>query len=233
MVTYPLDVSFSRSLNMIERKNTSRRHLFEGQFYSLTHLACIRTKGGKIQEAISYFRSGIDKCEEIRGFLRDNDQFKISSCERNILSYRDLILLLCQIGNPTEALYVSELSRARALADLMSAQYSLENKIFHNPRAWASLQGIVAKECNRTCLYVSYCRWHIYLWTLEAGRVVNFQQIKGNDLISREGLNQHLDEFFNFRASPFYQRRFAKTDLYTVFNHNPTHARKTTMKICD
>ena len=173
---------------------------FEGQFYSLTHLACIRTKEGKIQEAISYFRSGIEKCEEIRGFLRDNDQFKISFCERNILSYRDLIVLLCEIGNPTEALYVSELSRARALADLMSAQYSLENKIFHNPRAWASLQGIVAKECNRTCLYVSYCRWHIYLWTLKAGRVVNFQQIKGNDLISREGLTQHLDEFFNFRT---------------------------------
>ena len=172
----------------------------EGQFHSLKQLAGIRKKEGKIQEAISYFRSGIEKCEQIRGFLRDNDQFKISFCERNILSYRDLIMLLCEKGNHTEALYVSELSRVRALADLVSAQYSLENKIFRNPRAWASLEGIVAKKCNRTCLYLSYSRWRIYLWTLKADRVANFQEIKGNDLISREGLTQHLDEFFNFRS---------------------------------
>ena len=199
---------------------------FEGQFYSLTHLACIRTKEGRIQEAISYFRSGIEKCEKIRGFLRDNDQFKISFCERNILSYRDLIMLLCEIGNPTEALYVLELSRARALADLMSAQYSLENKIFRNPRAWASLKDIVAKECNRTCLYVSYSRWRIYLWTLKAGRVVNFQQIKGNDLISREGSTQHWDEFFNFRSfGVFITRGALRRSIFTQFSTRIQHMR--------
>ena len=109
-------------------------------------------------------------------------------------------MLLCQIGNPTEALYVSELSRARALADLMSARYSLENKISVDRRTWAGLEGIVAKECNRTCLYVSYFCCRIYLWILKAGRVADFQEIKGNDLISQEGVSQHLDEFFNFRS---------------------------------
>ena len=140
-----MDVSFSQSEcdkaeeYIKEAVNLSEEtgHI-EGQFHSLKQLAGIRKKEGKIQEAISYFRSGIEKCEEIRGFLRDNDQFKISFCERNILSYRELIMLLCEKGNHTEALYVSELSRARASADLVSAQYSLENKIFRNSRAWAS-----------------------------------------------------------------------------------------------
>ena len=173
----------------------------DGQFRSLTLVASIRMKEGKIQEAISYFLSGIEKCEKIRGSLRDNDQFKISFCDLNIRSYRDLSVLLCQIGNPTEALYVSELSRARALADLMSARYSLENKISANPRTWAGLlEGIVAKECNRTCLYVSYHSDNIYLWILKAGRVAHFQEIKGIQLISREGVSQHLNEFFNFRG---------------------------------
>ncbi|XP_020627641.1 tetratricopeptide repeat protein 28-like [Orbicella faveolata] len=172
----------------------------EGQFHSLTEIAYIRMKEGKIQEAISYFLSGIEKWEELRSSLCDNDQFKISFSDRHILSQRDLGMLLCEIGNPTEALYVSELSRARALADLMSAQYSLENKISINRRTWAGLEGIVAKECNCTCLYVSYFCCRIYLWILKAGRVAHFQEIKGNDLISREGLSQHLDEFFNFRS---------------------------------
>ena len=172
----------------------------DGQFRSLTLVASIRMKEGKIQEAISYFLSGIEKCEEIRGYLRDNDQFKISFSDNNIRSYRDLSTLLCIIGNPTEALYVHELSRARALADLMSARYSLENKISADPRTWAGLEGVVAKECNRTCLYVSYHIDSIYLWILKAGRVANFQTIKGNDLISPEGESQHLDEFFNFRS---------------------------------
>ena len=171
----------------------------KGQFLSLKNMAYIRMKEGKMQEAISYFLSGIEKCEEIRGSLRDNDQFKISFSDHNIRSYRDLINLLCEIGNPTEALYVSELSRARALADLMSARYSLENKISANRRTWTGLEGVVAKECNRTCLYVSYCCCRVYLWILKAGRVAHFQEIKGNDLISREGLSQQLDGFFNFR----------------------------------
>ena len=172
----------------------------EGQFRSLTLVASIRMKEGKIQEAISYFLSGIEKCEEMRGSLRDNDQFKISFSDHNIRSYRDLSVLLCQIGNPTEALYVSELWRARALADLMSARYSLENKISVDRRTWAGLEGIVAKECNRTYLYVSYHSDSIYLWILKARRVADFQEIKRNDLISREGVSQHLDEFFKFRS---------------------------------
>ena len=170
------------------------------QFDSLKEIANIRMKEGKIQEAISYFLSAIEKCDEIRRSLRDNDQFKISFSDRNICSHRTLSMLLCEIGNPTEALYVSELSRARALADLLSTQYSLENKISPDRRARAGLEDIVSKERDHTCLYVSYVCCRIYLWILKAGRVAHFQEIKGHDLMSKVGLSQHLDEFFNFRS---------------------------------
>ncbi|XP_020616417.1 tetratricopeptide repeat protein 28-like isoform X1 [Orbicella faveolata] len=170
------------------------------QFDLLQMMASLRMRDGKIQEAILYFFSAIEKCEEIRGSLRDNDQFKISFSDCNILSYRQLSSLLSATGNPEEALYVSELSRARALADLMSARYSVENKISANPRRCAAIEGIVAKQCNRTCLYVSYSCDSIYLWILKGSGATHVQLKKASDLIACEGLSQRLKKFFNFRG---------------------------------
>ena len=147
------------------------------QFHSLELLALIKLKEGKIQEAISYFFSGIGKCEEIRDALRDNDEFKISFSDCNSRAYKELSVLLCKTENLTEALYVSELSRARALADLMSAQYSAEHQISANPRSWAGLENILAKGCNRTCLYLSYHSDSMYLWILKADGVTHLQTI--------------------------------------------------------
>jgi len=166
-------------------------------------MANIRMNEGKIQEAILYFLSGIEKCEEMRRSLRDNDEFKISFSDVNIRSYRDLSMLLCGTGNPVEALYVSELSRARGLADLMSAQYfqySVENQISADPRTWVGLESTVAKICNRTCLYVSYYSEMILLWILKTDGFTHFQAIEGNDLIAREGLSQKVEDFLDFRS---------------------------------
>ena len=167
----------------------------------LEMMARIRLKKGNIQEALSFFFSFIEKCEEMRRSLRYNDQLKISFSDHNIRPYRDLSMLLCETGNPTEALHVLELSRARALVDLMSAQYSVQKQISANPGAWSGLENIVAKEYNGTCLYVSYQSDNMCLWILKAGGVTHFQRIKGNDLIALEGLSQQLEEFFDFRRS--------------------------------
>ena len=157
------------------------------QSCSLEMRARIRMEEGKIQEAIRHFNSAIEKREKMRSSLRDNDQFKISFLDSNIHSYRDLSMLLCKTGNPTEAMCVSELSRAMALADLMStrySQYSVENQISADPRTWVGLSSIVAKECNRTCLYFSYhsCSIHtrVHAWILKASGVIHSPKlIKG------------------------------------------------------
>ena len=167
----------------------------QGQLKSLDMIARLRVEKGEIPEAMSYFLSAIKKSEKMRCFLRDNDQFKISLFHHNIGSYRHLSMLLCETGNPIEALHVSELSKARALADLLAAQYSTEN-----PLTRTDIKGIVATVCNRTCLFVSYHIDSIYLWILKAGRVAHFQRIEGNEMCGREGLSQQLKEFFDFRS---------------------------------
>ena len=172
----------------------------KSQFNLLELMADLRMSENNIQEAISYFLSAIEKCEEMRRSLRDNDQFKISFSDCNIRSYRELSKLLCQNGNTKDALYVSELSRARALADLMSARYSVENKIAANPRTWAGIESIAEKGCNRTCLYISYCNCSIYLWIVKGRGVTYLQENKADDIIAQEGLKQHLGKFFDFRS---------------------------------
>ena len=170
------------------------------QSQSLEIMALIKMKEEKIQEAISYFVSAIEGWEEMRSSLCDNDKFKISFIDRNIRSYRALSMLLFETGNPIKALYVSELSRARALADLMSAKYSVENPISADPRTLAGLESILAKERNCTCLYASYHCDSVYLWILKASGVTHFLPMKGKDILACEGLSQQVEEFFDFRS---------------------------------
>ena len=169
-----------------------------GQFNSLEMMGQLRMSEGKIQEAISNFLSAIKKCEKIRDSLFHNETFKISFFERSVRCYRVLIKLLWETGNPTKALYASELSRARALADLLSARYCVENQISSNPRTWTGLESIVAKGCNQTLLYVSYCSKWIYLWILKASGVVHYQGIHRGD-IALEQSSKRFDAFFEFR----------------------------------
>ena len=124
-----------------------------GKFNSLEMMGQLRTVEGNIQEAISYFPSAVEKCEKMPSSLLDNENFKISFLDCNICCYRELSKLFFAIGNPTAALYATELSRARALADLMSARYSVKNQISSNPLTWTSLEGIVTAGCNQTFLF--------------------------------------------------------------------------------
>ena len=171
-----------------------------GQFSSHEMMGQLRIVEGKIQEAIWYFHSAIKKCEKMNDSLYRNDAFKISLLDRNIRCYRTLSRLLFATGNPINALHASELSRARALADLMSAKYSVKNQISSNPLTWTSLEGIVTAGCNQTFLYVSYFSEWIYLWILKASGVVCCQRINGNVSIALAGSSQHLEEFFDFRS---------------------------------
>ena len=171
-----------------------------GQFSSLEMMGQLRIVKGKIQEAIWCFHSAIKKCEKMRNSLYLNNTFKISLLDRNFHCYRELSKLLLETGHPIKALHASELSRARALADLMSANYSVKNQISSNPLTWTSLEDIVTPGCNQTFLYVSYFSHWIYLWILKASQLAYHQRIRGTDLLQLEGLTQYLEEFFNSRS---------------------------------
>ena len=171
-----------------------------GQYHSLVPLARLRSQEGKYQEAASYLLTAIEKCEKMRGSLPDDDHWKISFSDSNSSSYRNLCALLCHTGNPEPALYVSELGKARALADLMSAQYGVKNQVSANPQTWSGIESIMDRERNCSCLYVSYSLDTIYFWILKRSGLTQFREIEGKELIVYEGFVRNLDDFFSTKS---------------------------------
>ncbi|KAL9951599.1 hypothetical protein ACROYT_G044289 [Oculina patagonica] len=165
----------------------------------LGDLGWIMLRAGKIEEALLYLRPSIQKCEDLRGFLGDNDQFKISFSHEKAYAYTVLTKYFCSAGNPNKALYVSELRRARALADLMSAQYSMENPISANPQSCVGIENVMDKELRSTCLYIFYfSHGDVYLWIPLKGQTDGrFRKVDGKEIIAQEGLIENLDEFFS------------------------------------
>ena len=104
-------------------------------------------------------------------------------------------MLLCKSGNPIKALYVAELGRARTLALLMSAQYSVGNHIAANPQSWVGIENIMTKERDSTCLYISYFTHNLFLWVLDASKPTHFELIDTRYSSIERGLVKDFHDF--------------------------------------
>ena len=136
---------------------------------------------GNISEAKSNAVDYFNNVEVMRR-LQVHDKFKISYFDRMVRAYRLFSQFLCDTGFPYDAFYTEEFGRARALADLMAARYSVENEIPVSPRTWDDVQSIVKKECDCSCLYISYYEQLIHLWVVKAGNLLIHHQMKVNDV---------------------------------------------------
>ena len=133
------------------------------------------TRESNITELKSLLRAIINISEGIRNSLQDHDQFKVSFFESFVDFYREFGRLLCHTGNTNDGLYIEELRRARSLADLMSAQYSVEKQMSVDLQKWVGPERILEKESNCACLYISYHKKCIILWGLTVNNPRIFQ----------------------------------------------------------
>ena len=171
----------------------------EDEFSSHFKLTKDMLMEGNIQDAITNLFESVEKSEKMRSFLNDSDQYKIAFLEKRVFPYQLLSFLLCLTGNPSEALHVEELGRARALADLMLAQYSTGKQVAVNPwQLLVDIERIMRKESNCNCLYISYFEELIFLWILQANKPVCFRQINVNDCFGNDGRNvaRHVKDVF-------------------------------------
>ena len=153
---------------------------------------------GLQHEAFSNLFASIEKCEKMRSFLHDNEQFKISLLDRHIDAYELLSALFCFNGNPNEALYVVELGRARALADLMSAHYVVKQEISVNGPAWVGMESIVKKEIKCNCLYISSWTRYMILWVLREKKPILLRRTDVNEcFVGNKGAAREVDEVFS------------------------------------
>ena len=199
----------------------------EMQFSLLCKIAWVQVLKKNTEGAVSYLLSGIQKCETLRGFLRENDQFQISFTDQYASTYWLLSALFHSSGNLKEALYVSELGRARALADLMSAQYSMEDQlqISADPQTWVGIESVMDKESNSTCLYISYSCGDIFLWIIKSGGVVHSRRKHHED-----GMNlkmrkvRNLNDIFvneSFRSFYIFPKEHCEDRSLDSFQRKP------------
>lgn len=152
----------------------------------------------KIPEAKLHFSASIKQREVIRSFLKDHDQSKVSYFDRNSLLFQIISCTLCFFGNPHEGLYTEETGRARALEDLMSARYSIENEISVSPETWVGIEKIMKKESNCTCvcLYISYIESIIILFVVKADNQVIAKLVDVTDYFPGKGSVSRVDDVF-------------------------------------
>ena len=157
--------SLERALALYRETGKIERELLLHLLISL----CLMN-AGNMPEAKSHFFACISKGEVIRRFLKDHEQFKISYFDNIGHIYRIISFVLCFRGNPYESLYAEEIGRARALADLMSGQYSIENEISVHTQAQAGIEKIMKTHNNCACLYISYGAKCITLFVIKADK---------------------------------------------------------------
>ena len=178
----------------------------EIEFACYCNLTLSKLLQGNFQEAISLLFQSIKKSEKMRGFLQDSDQFKVSFADMHVFPCQRLSELFCETGNPKDALSVAELGRARALADLMATQYSVETPISADPQSWTVVENVMNKESNCTCLYISYLGQKVFLWILKTSGVIQFRKIDVDKKTLHTRLAkvaENLDEFFAIMAESF------------------------------
>ena len=174
--------------------------------------------GGSTTELLRNLYESIQKCEDMHDFLMVKDQFKISFFDEHVSPYLHLCRFLIATGSCYEALYVAELGRSRALADILSDKYSVEKEVSVNPQSWIGIENIMDKNALSSCLYVSCYGDNMYFWILKPNKSVVFRQTKlkesadqvfGNEKIggSRE-LRQEQCEDRSFFSS--YESSLAK-----------------------
>ena len=168
-------------------------------------LATVKISQQKSQEAFPYLFESVKKSEVCRGFLKDNDEFKILYSDKNMIPLKKLSKLFCDAGNPEKAVYVEELGRARALSDLMAAKYSVESEISADPKSWTGIENVVNLESHCTCLYISYTDQNVLLWILKASGDIQYRTVTVDKKTLEAKLAKHLDEYFaniadNFRS---------------------------------
>ena len=159
-------------------------------------LTMVKLSQSKMEEVFDCLVLSMNKSEHLRSLVGDNDQFKILSSDFRNYPYRTLSALFCSSGKPNNALYVLELARARALADLMASLYSVQSQISADRQSWIGIENIMKRESSCSCVYISYYGHYLFFWVLKTNGIIKFRskRVDKNTLGAR--LVEKLEDFF-------------------------------------
>ncbi|XP_015748447.1 PREDICTED: tetratricopeptide repeat protein 28-like isoform X3 [Acropora digitifera] len=142
----------------------------------LAHLAELCISRGNVGKAFSHLLIGVKIIEDIRGSLGDSERYQIAFADKTVSHYRLLAVMLCCMKKFNLALSVSELGRARTLAELMAKQYSVKNLPGLDEIKLLDFHGMGKKN---SCLSLSYLSFEddLLVWISKPCGNLVFRQI--------------------------------------------------------
>ena len=100
----------------------------------------------------------------------ESEYYKIGFADENTAPYLLMVLVLLKLECVPMALTISELARARALAEVMAKQYSSHDLPGFNPNRWIDFGNVIqTKSC--TGLSFWFVRKHLFCWVLKTAKV--------------------------------------------------------------
>ena len=135
-----------------------------------SNLAAVYMVSGQYIPALKYFSASIKSLEEMRVLVGESEYYKIGIADVNAVPYRLMVAVLLKLECIEMALNISELSRARSLAESMATQYSIENLPGFNPNRWIEF-GNVIQMTFCTGLSFWFVHENLFCWVLKPGKV--------------------------------------------------------------
>ena len=164
---------FKRALEISEQMGDVRAKSVNYGNIALAYLFCL-----DMPNALSYLSNSIKCLEEMRISVGESEYYKIGFADENSSPYRLMISVLLKLECVTMALNISELARARSLAELMAQQYCSHDLPRFNPNRWIDFGNVIQRK---SCTGLSFCFVHenLYCWVLKTCKV---------EVASRKGL---------------------------------------------
>ena len=155
-------------------------------------------------------RTLLSDCISIHESLRESleDELKLSFDDKAISKslYKELISLLIFQGNQSNALLIAEQGRARALVDLMSNQYAIQNATNTNKQLnWSDMKRFfLAQESH--FLFMATLGLHVCCWFVDKRAHVRFWLAPHNMRDTQERINNGRRNLEDRSLSALYKR---------------------------
>ena len=220
---------FSTALSI---SRTSKDLIGESRTYCDIAMLCLaRNEVPKAFSALSASIKVLEKASVIHG---ESETFQIGFADRHNDPYRLMVVVLLKLGNIDQALSVSELGRARSLAQQMETQYSAKPLPSFDPFQWIDPKDVVRKK-SYTCLSFCFYAGYVFYWVLKANMKTICKEMSSRQWLSADSQPQR--DFFQDKLKDLANKCYREfsllsgercEDRYLVLHDEHSEARSPT-----
>ena len=220
---------FSTALSI---SRTSKDLIGESRTYCDIAMLCLARN--EVPKAFSALSASIKVLEKMSVIHGESETFQIGFADRHNDPYRLMVVVLLKLGNIDQALSVSELGRARSLAQQMETQYSAKPLPSFDPFQWIDPKDVVRKK-SYTCLSFCFYAGYVFYWVLKANMKTICKEMSSRQWLSADSQPQR--DFFQDKLKDLANKCYREfsllsgercEDRYLVLHDEHSEARSPT-----